>query len=168
MRLFWSEHAGLASRAPGVTCCSGAGCRACPAEPGTGPVWHRAGYGPVSRPALTPQEPHPCRVHGAGTRCHLASGPRPGGTSQKPDSEHTGTISTTIRARRTSQSAMKPWIGAFCGLLQNRIVAKMITTEHPKRSPSRHALPTSGTRSGPRPSIAPTWGPASAILQQPA
>jgi hypothetical protein len=54
------------------------------------------------------------------------------------------------------------------GLLQNRIVAKMISTEHPKRSPSRHILPTSGTRSGPRPSIAPTWGPASAILQQPA
>src|SRR6185437_4276030 len=61
-RLFWSEHAGVASRAPGVTCCPGAGCRACPAEPG---------YGAVSRPALTPQEPHPRRVHVAPARSKL-------------------------------------------------------------------------------------------------
>ena len=40
---FWSEHAGVASRAPGVTCCPGAGCRACLAEPGTGPVRRWAG-----------------------------------------------------------------------------------------------------------------------------
>jgi len=25
-------------------------------------MWHRAGYGAVSRPALTPQEPHPCDI----------------------------------------------------------------------------------------------------------
>src|SRR5690242_21795284 len=29
---------------------------------GTGPMWHRTGYGAVSRPALTPQEPHPCDI----------------------------------------------------------------------------------------------------------
>ena len=40
----------------------------------------------------------------------LASGPRPGGTSRKPHSGHTGTISITARARSANRNAMKPRI----------------------------------------------------------
>jgi hypothetical protein len=40
---------------------------------------------------------------------HLV-GPRPGGTSRKPDSGHADTISITVRLRRASQNAMKPRI----------------------------------------------------------
>src|SRR5690348_640696 len=61
-----------ASRAPRVTCCSGAGCRVPGGawdRPGVtlgrlGPA--RCGIGPVTArsvgPALTPQEPHPCDI----------------------------------------------------------------------------------------------------------
>jgi len=59
-------------------------------------------------------------------------------------------------------------IDALIGLLQNRIVAKMISTEHPKRSTLGRVLPTSGVGSRPRPSIAPTEGPEPGNLQQPA
>jgi hypothetical protein len=38
----------------------------------------------------------------------LANEPELGGTSLKPDSGHAGTISITIRVRRTSWNAMKP------------------------------------------------------------
>jgi hypothetical protein len=44
------------------------------------------------------------------TVCPYASGPRPCGTSTEPDSGHTGTISITVRMRRTSQNVMKPRI----------------------------------------------------------
>jgi hypothetical protein len=40
----------------------------------------------------------------------LAGGPRPGRHSQKTDSGHIGTISITIRVRRTSRNVMKPRI----------------------------------------------------------
>ena len=53
------------------------------------------------------------------------------------------------------------------GLLQNRILAKMISTEHPDRPSSRQALPTFRARSGPRLSIPPTKNPEPGILQQP-
>jgi len=40
----------------------------------------------------------------------LASGPRPGGTSRKPHSGHTGTVSITVRVRAANWSAVKPRI----------------------------------------------------------
>ena len=45
-----------------------------------------------------------------------ASGPQPDGTFPKPDSGPTGTISLTVRMRRTSWNAMKP--GIQCVLTQ--------------------------------------------------
>jgi len=53
------------------------------------------------------------------------------------------------------------------GLLQNRILAKMISTQHPDQPPSRPILPTSWVRSRPCPPILPTGGPTWANLQQP-
>jgi hypothetical protein len=53
------------------------------------------------------------------------------------------------------------------GLLQNRILAKMISTEHPDRPSSRQVLPTFRARSGPRLSIPPTKNPEPSIVQQP-
>ena len=78
-------------------------------------MWHRAGYGPVSRPALTPQSHTYAAIAALESDAIWLGGRGRGGTSQKPDLEHTDTISTTIRARRTSQSAMKPRSSAFCG-----------------------------------------------------
>ena len=54
------------------------------------------------------------------------------------------------------------------GLLQNRIVAKMFSTEHPDWPSSRQILPTFRARSDPRLSIPPTEGSEPGILQQPA
>src|SRR5690242_5590733 len=54
-----SRHLLLGCRVPGAG--RSLGPARCDTGPvGTGPMWHRTGYGAVSRPALTPQEPHPC------------------------------------------------------------------------------------------------------------
>ena len=54
------------------------------------------------------------------------------------------------------------------GLLQNRMVAKMISTEHPGRPSSSQVLPTFRARKGPRLPIPPTKGQEPGIPQQPA
>ena len=56
---------------------------------------------------------------------------------------------------------------ALVGLLQNRILAKMISTKHPDRPSSRQVLPTSGVRCRPQPPTFPTGGPEQGNLQQP-
>src|SRR5690242_11688665 len=56
-----SRHLLLGCRVPGAG--RSLGPARCDTGPvGTGPMWHRTGYGAVSRPALTPQEPHPCDI----------------------------------------------------------------------------------------------------------
>ena len=48
-----------------------------------------------------------CRVHAAGTLIYWAA---PAAGFRKPDSDHTGTIRTTVLVRRASRNAVEPQI----------------------------------------------------------
>jgi len=56
---------------------------------------------------------------------------------------------------------------AQIGLLQNRIVAKMISTKHPDQAASRRVIPTSGVKKPSSATHSPTRSSKQGILQQP-